>query len=322
MRGVAVTVFDEAIQALQSARDRLGDPFDAAVSTLLACSRNAVCTGMGKSGIVARKLAATLSSTGTSAVFLHPADACHGDLGMVRRGDVLVVLSNSGETAEVLAILPAVRRIGAGVLAITGQPRSSLARLADVNLDASTRDAGPHGLAPTTSTTVAQVLGDALAMTLMDRRGFRPQDFAALHPTGALGKRLLLKVSDVMHTGASLPSLDGGAAMSTVIEEMSSKGMGAVLIRGADGLLIGIVTDGDLRRALRRLGKDLLDGCAADIMTPRPLVVRDDARAADCVALMEDRPSQISVLPVVDAQGRPAGIVRIHDLVREGLAGR
>jgi arabinose-5-phosphate isomerase len=277
--------------------------------------------GVGKSGNVAQKIAATLTSTGTPAVFLHPSDALHGGLGIVGREDVVVAVSNSGETEEVLAMLPFLKSRAVPVVSIVGNLKSNLAARSDAVLDASvSQEACPLNLAPTTSTTVALALGDALALTLMQCKRVTPEEFALNHPAGRLGKRLMLRVCDLMHCGEANPTVPETAALLEVVRAISRGGLGAVSVVDAAGRLAGVITDGDLRRALERgrledLGR-LLGGA---VMTRDPVVTAPDELAYSALQLMENRPSQISVLPVVDAEHRPVGLLRLHDIIRSGL---
>jgi arabinose-5-phosphate isomerase len=292
-----------------------------AVSLLAACVGKVVTIGVGKSGHIAQKAAATLTSTGTPSVFLHPTDALHGGMGLVGGEDVCLLISNSGETAELLELLPYLQHRRAPVLAIVGNTQSSLARRADVVLDASVeQEACPLNLAPTTSTTVALAVCDALAMTLMSVKRLTPEDFALNHPGGRLGKRLTLKVSDLMHGGDENPTVSESASLLEVVQAISRGGLGAVCVATQGGRLAGIVTDGDLRRALERVRlEDLAGLTASGLMTRDPVVVAPDMLAHAALQLMENRPSQIAVLPVVDADGRAIGLLRLHDIVRSGL---
>lgn len=299
--------------AVASLIDRIGDPFVAACRLILDCKGRVVVSGIGKSGHVARKLAATLASTGTPAFFVHPAEASHGDLGMVTRDDVVIALSYSGHTDELLAIIVPLKRQGARLISITGDPDSPLARQSDVHLDGHIdREACPLNLAPTASTTAALALGDALAVALLDARGFDADDFARSHPGGSLGRRLLTLVSDVMRTGDALPTVPSGASLPAAILEVTRKRMGMTAVVAADGRLAGLFTDGDLRRVLERtteFGKLIVD----EVMTRSPTAIAPDALAVEAVRRMEER--RISQLPVVDAEGRMVGALHIHDLL-------
>lgn len=292
-----------------------------AVELLAGCRGKVVLLGVGKSGIVARKIAATLTSTGTIAVYLHPSDGLHGDLGIVTPVDVAVVLSNSGETDELTAMLPYLKHRGVPVIAIVGNLGSTLARGATVALDASVdKEACPFNLAPTTSTTVALVVGDALALTLMGLKGLTPSDFALNHPAGRLGKRLSLRVEDLMHAGECQPTVAPEATWIEVVGAITRGGLGAVNVVDERGALAGIITDGDLRRSVQAVGAHELERLRADaIMTRDPVSVPPGLLAYDALQLMENRPSQISVLSVVSNDGRAVGIIRLHDIVRNGL---
>ena len=293
---------------------RLDDRFVAAVGVLHGCRGRVIVTGMGKSGLIARKIAATLASTGTPAYFLHPAEGVHGDLGMVAREDVVLALSNSGETDEVLAVLPALKRLDIPLILLTGSLASALARQADIVLDVAVAEEGcPINLAPTSSTTAALAMGDALAMALLDLRGLGPDAYAALHPRGSLGWKSLFKVADLMHTGESMPMVSEQATMKEAIEEMSGKGLGMTTVVDGDGRLVGVVTDGDLRRQQLAHGATLLERRAVECMTRGPKVIGADELAAQALAVMEGR---ITSLVIVDAAGRPAGVIHVHDILR------
>jgi len=301
-----------AIVALST---RLGDAFVAAVALILHCRGRVVVSGIGKSGHIARKLAATLASTGTPAFFVHPAEASHGDLGMITPDDIVVMLSNSGETDELVLLTPHLKRQGAQIIALTGNEQSSLAQAADVHLDAAVdAEACPLGLAPTASTTAALALGDALALALLDARGFSVEDFARSHPGGPLGRRLLTRVRDVMVSGAAVPKVDARATLAQAVVEMSGKGMGMTAVVDAAGRIAGIFTDGDLRRCLDRT-RDVAGVKVADVMTPTPRTIDPDRLAIDCVDLMEAVP-KVTVLLVVDADRRLVGALHLHDLFR------
>jgi arabinose-5-phosphate isomerase len=294
---------------------RLAAPFVAAVTLILGCRGRVVVSGIGKSGHIARKLAATLASTGTPAFFVHPAEASHGDLGMITPDDVVVALSNSGETDELVLLMPHLRRAGARIIALTGNEQSSLAQAADVHLDAQVDiEACPLGLAPTASTTAALALGDALAVALLDARGFSVEDFARSHPGGALGRRLLTQVRDVMRTGSAVPAVGTDAMLAAAVVEMSGKGMGMTAVLDDDGRVTGIFTDGDLRRCLERI-RDVGAARVADVMTKTPRTIAPDRLAIDCVELMET-PPKVSQLLVVDDAGRLVGALHLHDLFR------
>lgn len=308
--------------AIRGAAERLDESFLHALELVDKCKGKVVTTGVGKSGIAARKLAATLTSTGCASVFLHPSEAMHGDLGIVNSEDVVIALSNGGESEELLAILPTLLMRGVPIIAIIGNPISTLAQRATVILDASIeREVCPLNLAPTTSVVVAMALGDALAMALEKRRGFRAEDYALNHPGGRLGRRLTLRVRDVMHWGEdALPQVPPDTPLMDVLCEMSAKGLGATCVTDADGKLLGLLTDGDLRRVAQKYGSEAFTKTAEALMTRTlSVVLSPDQLAYDALRLMEERPRQLSVAPVVDEAGGYLGLVRIHDLVRAGL---
>jgi arabinose-5-phosphate isomerase len=292
-----------------------------AVGLLAECRGKIVVLGLGKSGIIAQKIAATMTSTGTASIYLHPSDALHGGLGIIGEGDVVIALSNSGETDEVVALIPVLNQRNVPVIAIIGKRDSTLARTAAVVLDASvTTEACPFNLAPTTSTTVALAIGDALALTLMEVKGWTEADFAQNHPAGQLGKRLTLRVADLMHGGAAHPTLAPGAKWLEIITAITKGGLGAANVLDERGALAGIITDGDLRRAVATRRADELESLDCDaMMTRQPVVAAPELLAYDALRLMEDRPAQISVLPVVDGEGKCVGLIRLHDIVRSGL---
>ena len=292
---------------------QLDGNFERALDLLHECSGRVVVSGMGKSGIISRKIAATLSSTGTPAIFLSPAEAIHGDLGMVQKGDVVLALSDSGETKELVRLLEAIRRIGARIIALTGTPDSTLGKTSDVTLSCHvSEEACPMNLAPTASTTAALALGDALAMALSSRKGFKEEQFANLHPGGQLGKRLM-RVDSLMHSGAAMPATRRDAPMPEVLKEISQKKLGMTCIVDESGKLAGIVTDGDLRRHLTS-GKNLLDLRASDVMTSHPITVTPETLAAEALRVLEER--KITSLVVVDGDRQVRGVVHLHDLWR------
>jgi arabinose-5-phosphate isomerase len=309
-------VLDIEVRALGALRDRIDAPFARALDILLACRGRVIVTGVGKSGIVCRKIAATFASTGTPAFFVHAAEGAHGDLGTLVRGDVLLAVSYSGESAEVLGLLPAARRLGIPLLAISGRADSTLARAADIVLDVSVpEEACPLGLAPTASTTVTMALGDALAVALLEERGFSTEDFALLHPGGALG-RSLLRVEDLMHRGAELPLVREQASLHDTLLEITSKRLGVTGVVDGQGALAGIVTDGDLRRGLER-ATDIRTLTARDLMSATPKTIAGTALAAQAVAVMERH--AITSLFILGEQRRPAGVIHLHDLLRAGV---
>jgi arabinose-5-phosphate isomerase len=309
-----IEIESAAVAALAA---RLDDRFLHALDLVLACRGRVVVSGIGKSGHVARKIASTMASTGTPAFFVHPAEAMHGDLGMITRDDVLIALSYSGETEELLRIVPVIKRQGAQLVVITGNPDSALAREADALLDASVaEEACPLGLAPTASTTAALAFGDALAVALLDARGFGPDDFARSHPGGKLGLRLLTHVADVMRTGDALPLVGPGSTLSEVILEISRKGMGLALVVDAGQHLLGVFTDGDLRRLIDHV-PDLRSVLIDTVMNRSPRSIGPQALAVEAVALMEQH--RVSQLPVLDAKRRVVGALNMHDLFAAGV---
>jgi arabinose-5-phosphate isomerase len=299
-------------EALAELLARLDGRFEQAVELLLACKGRVVVTGMGKSGLIGRKIAATFSSTGTPAAFLHPAEAIHGDLGMLMREDVVVAVSYGGETEEIIALLETIKRLGLRMVTLTGHLRSTIAAASDVALDVSVKEeACSLNLAPTASTTVAMAMGDALAIALLERRGFSPGDFAALHPGGRLGKKLL-RVENLMHAGVAMPRVAATAKMPDVIYEISKKSLGMTTVVDAEGHLAGILTDGDLRRLMQQRGAATLDLLAGDCMTRNPQTIAPGELAGAALHMMEKR--KITSLVVVDAERRPLGVVHLHDL--------
>ena len=305
----------------QAASQLQSEQVERAVTLFAACHGKVVLVGVGKSGIVARKIAATLTSTGTIGIYMHPSDALHGDLGIVTSGDVALVLSNSGETDEVIAILPYLEHRQVPIIAIVGNLHSTLARKANVVLDASVaKEACPLNLVPTASTTVALAIGDALAITLMLAKGLTPQSFALNHPAGRLGKRLVLRVDSLMHSGPANPTISPQSLWIEIVSSISHGGLGAVNVINDTDRLEGLITDGDLRRAVQNLKATELETLrAAEMMVRDPVVVTPDVLAYDALQLMENRPSQISVLPVVDHERYCVGLIRLHDIVRSGL---
>jgi arabinose-5-phosphate isomerase len=310
-----VAVIEIETRAIDALRPRIDAAFVAACRLMLNCRGRVVAMGMGKSGHIARKIAATLASTGTPAFYVHPGEASHGDLGMITDADVVLALSNSGETDEVLTIVPVLRRQGNPLIAMTGRPTSTLANLADVHLDVTVpEEACPLGLAPTSSTSAALVMGDALAVALLDARGFTSDDFARSHPAGTLGRRLLLHISDVMHSGAEVPRVSESASLSEAVVEMSRKRLGMTAIVDAEDRLLGVFTDGDLRRALDDAGTDLRGTPVVKAMTRNPKTIGSDKLAVEAARLMEEH--HINALIVVDADRRVVGALNIHDLLR------
>jgi arabinose-5-phosphate isomerase len=309
---IARKVLEIEAQAIRDLIPRIDGGFERAGEALLACTGRVVVTGMGKSGIIGQKISATLASTGTPSLVLHPADAIHGDLGRIAKGDLVLAISHSGDTEEILALLPTLKRLGIPLLAMTGNPGSPLAVAAEVHLDVSIRqEACPLGLAPTASTTAALALGDALAMALLERRGFTEDDFAVLHPGGRLGRRLL-RVEDLMHTGDQVPRVGLATTMKDVLFEMTRKRLGFTTVVDAEGRLLGIISDGDLRRQMQRHGHGVLDRTAGECMTPNPILIPRRELAARALAVMEDR--KVTSLIVADEGGRVDGVLHLHDL--------
>lgn len=300
--------------------ERIDEHFKAAVEMIMACPGRTVITGMGKSGIIGRKMAATLASTGTPSFYLHPAEGIHGDLGMVTEGDVVIALSNSGETGEVLHILPSLRRIGAKLIAMVGNPNSTLAKNSDIVLNVGvTREACPLGLAPTSSTTAALAYGDAMALALLSKRKFTASQFAVFHPGGSLGRKLLLTVEDIMHSGTENPLVKADISVQDALFVITDKGLGAVSVVDDDNKMLGVLTDGDIRRGLSK-GVDFLKRPVTELMTASPKTITKEKLAAQALHIMEsNRPKPITVLPVVDAENHVIGLLHMTDLVRQGV---
>lgn len=299
---------------------RVDENFTAAVEMILACPGRTVITGMGKSGIIGRKMAATLASTGTPSFYLHPAEGIHGDLGMVTVGDVVIALSNSGETGEVLNILPSLRRIGAKIIAMVGSENSTLAKNADVVLNVGvSKEACPLGLAPTSSTTAALAYGDALALALLQRHHFTANQFAVFHPGGSLGRKLLLTVGDIMHSGNENPVVKGETTVQDALFVITDKGLGAVSVIDEKGIMLGVLTDGDIRRGLSK-GVDFLQRPVTELMTREPKTITKEKLAAQALHIMEsNHPKPITVLPVIDEEKHVIGLLHMTDLVRQGV---
>jgi arabinose-5-phosphate isomerase len=311
---LARETFDIEAAAVQGLKARVGESFAQAVQAMLALRGRVVVMGMGKSGHVGRKIAATLASTGTPAMFVHPAEASHGDLGMIKAIDLVLAISNGGESDEITVILPVLKRLGVPLVAMTGNAKSTLARHADMVLDSGVeKEACPLNLAPTASTTAQLALGDALALALLDARGFRAEDFARSHPGGALGRKLLTHLSDVMRTGDAVPRVPCDAAFSVLMREMSAKGLGASAVVDDAGKPVGIFTDGDLRRLIEK-GVDLRTMTARDVMHHGPRTIRDDSLAAEAAQMMEQH--RITSVLVVDGEGRLVGAINSNDLMR------
>ncbi len=307
-------------EALERLSARIDDEFEAAAQAILACKGRVIVSGIGKSGHVGQKIAASLASTGTPSFFMHPAEAFHGDLGMVTQNDIVLAISNSGETNEMINILPVIRRIGAKIIALCGRRDSTLGKNSDYFIDAGVeKEACPLGLAPTASTTAALAMGDALAMALLAARNFTEQDFAVFHPGGSLGRKLLLTVENVMRSGEDNPIIEAGRTAKEALFIMTSTGVGATSVVNAEGKFIGLVTDGDVRRCLAK-GPEFLNEPVEHFMTRNPETIAKDKLAASALSLMEKhQPRPITVLPVVDEQGMPLGIVHLTDLLRQGV---
>ncbi len=315
---LARAVIETEANAVRHLTTRIDGAFYRACEFMMRCPGRIVVTGMGKSGHIGGKIAATLASTGTPAFFVHPGEASHGDLGMITAQDVVLALSNSGETDEILTILPLIKRLGVPLISLTGNTASRLALEADVHLDISVeKEACPLGLAPTSSTTATLVMGDALAVSLLESRGFTADDFALSHPGGRLGKRLLLHVRDIMHTDAGIPRTDTNASLSEALVEMSRKGLGMTIIVDADNHVAGVFTDGDLRRVLDHGEVNVRELHIADCMTPDCKTIRPDQLAAEALQLMDSK--RINALPVVDDQQQLIGAINMHDLLRSGV---
>lgn len=314
----AKRVLEIETAAVNGLIDRIDKNFLMAVDMLYYCQGRVVVTGMGKSGLIGQKIASTLSSTGTPALFLHPAEGIHGDLGMVIQQDVVIAISNSGETEELLRLIPAIKRAGTPIIALSGNPSSTLSSYADLSLDVSVKEeACPLGLAPTASTTAALAMGDALAVALFSKRGFKKEDFALLHPGGNLGKQLLLKVEDIMHKGSSIPLIGEEADFGEAVAEIGKKGLGATGVVDKEGKLVGIVTDGDLRRMIQDHAEKAFALSSGQIMSRNPKTISPDQLGVRALSQMER--FEITSLFVLDEKRRPLGIVHIHDLLRAGV---
>lgn len=313
----ALNAINIELKAVEALTDRVDDSFVKACEVIMACKGRVVVTGMGKSGHIGHKIAATLASTGTPSFFVHPGEASHGDLGMITSQDVVLAISNSGNTGEVLTILPLIKRMGSPLISMTGNPDSTLAREAEANLDVSVEmEACPLGLAPTSSTTATLVMGDALAVALLEARGFSAEDFAFSHPGGALGRRLLLRVSDIMHTDDRIPRVQENTPLAGALLEISLKGLGMTTVVNDEGKLVGIFTDGDLRRTLDR-SIDIQKTLIRDVMTRNSRVIHDDQLAAEALHVMEEL--KINALPVLNRNEELIGAINMHDLLRAGV---
>ncbi len=317
LRELGLAVIRVEAQAIFALAEQINDDFVTACKLLFACTGRVVVIGMGKSGHIAGKIAATLASTGTPAFFVHPGEASHGDLGMITRHDVVLALSNSGETEEIIRILPLIKRLGVPLIAMTGNPASTLSSIATVHLNVAVeQEACPLGLAPTSSTTAALVMGDALAVSLLDARGFTRDDFALSHPGGSLGRRLLLRVSDIMHSDEDMPTVPSTALISSALLEMTEKKLGMTAIVDESNRVIGIFTDGDLRRTLAR-NIDIQNTAISVVMTPQCALISANILAAEAMQIMEQK--KINALIVVDEQNIAVGALNMHDLIRAGI---
>ncbi len=317
LRELGLAVISVEAQAISALAEQINDDFVAACKLLFACEGRVVVIGMGKSGHIAGKIAATLASTGTPAFFVHPGEASHGDLGMITRHDVVLALSNSGETEEIVRILPLIKRLGVPLIAMTGNPASTLSNISTVHLNVAVeQEACPLGLAPTSSTTAALVMGDALAVSLLDARGFTRDDFALSHPGGSLGRRLLLRVSDIMHCNGDMPSVPSTALIGSALLEMTEKKLGMTAIVDELNRVIGIYTDGDLRRTLAR-NIDIQNSTISEVMTPQCTLISANILAAEAMQIMEQK--KINALIVVDENNIALGALNMHDLIRAGI---
>ncbi len=314
MIDIAYRVIDIEIEALSNLKVNLGESFSQCINKILELDSRVVMCGMGKSGIIAKKVAASLASTGTSSFYMHPGEAYHGDLGMITPNDVVIALSNSGETDEIVALLPVIKRLNTPLITLTGNPDSTLAKTSNINIDVSIKkEACPLGLAPTSSTTAALAMGDAIAIALLEVRGFSEDDFALSHPGGTLGRRLLLRVDDIMHTGEDIPKVNENATLGEALIEMSKKGLGVTSIVNNDGTVLGVFTDGDLRRTLDS-GVDFKSCHVKDVMTKNGKEIPANSLAASALALMETH--RINALVVIDEENKLVGMLNMHDLLR------
>ena len=316
--GIAKKVLRTEADAVLALTEKLNSSFVKAIEMISRSRGRVVISGMGKSGLVGKKIAATLASTGTPAFFLHPAEASHGDLGMVTSDDVIIAISNSGETDELIGLIPFLKRFNVGLIAMTGNPDSTLSKRADVHLDVSVKEEACHlGIVPTASTTATLAMGDALAVVLLMQRGYREEDFAFFHPGGSLGKKLFIKVKDLMHTGDSLPLVSPDILMTRAVVEISSKRLGLTIVIDNDQKVLGIVTDGDVRRGIEKWDKALFDMKAGDVMSKNPKMISEDELAAKALSIMENH--SITALIVPDEDGKAKGIIHLHDILKQGI---
>jgi arabinose-5-phosphate isomerase len=315
---IAKKVLKTEAEAIFALIERLGSNFEKAVESIYECKGRVVVTGMGKSGLVGKKIAATLASTGTPAFFLHPAEAGHGDLGMVTSRDVLLAISNSGETEEIVRLIPFLKRFNLRLVSITGNPNSTLSRAADVTLDVSVKEeACPFGIVPTSSTTATMAIGDAMAVALLVKKGLKEEDFAFFHPGGSIGKKLLITVKDIMHKGDAIPKVSIGTPMSKAVIEMSSKRLGHAIVLDNNDRVAGIMTDGDVRRGLEKWAGRLFELTAEEVMSKNPKTISEEELAAKALSIMENY--SITALIVSDGDGRAIGIIHLHDILKQGI---
>jgi len=315
---IAKRVLKIEADAILALTDKLNSGFEKAVEVIYKSKGRVVVTGMGKSGLVGKKIAATLASTGTPAFFLHPAEATHGDLGMVTANDVIIAISNSGETEELVGLIPFLKRFNVSLISMTGNSNSTISKAADVTLDVSVKEeACPLGIVPTASTTATLAMGDALAVALLIKRGYKEEDFAFFHPGGSLGKKLFIKVKDLMHTGDALPLVSPDISMTKAVMEISSKRLGVAIVVDSDKKILGVITDGDLRRGIEKWGKAVFDMKAGEVMTKNPKTISEDELAAKALAIMESK--SITSLAVPDSDGKAKGIIHLHDILRKGI---
>lgn len=315
---IAKKVLKTEAEAVYALIDKLNSDFEKAVDIIFSSKGRVVVTGMGKSGLVGKKIAATLASTGTPAFFLHPAEASHGDLGMVTERDVIIALSNSGETGELIRLIPFLKRFGIKLISMTGNPTSTLANVSDVTLDVSVKEeACPMGIVPTASTTATMAMGDALAVALLIKRGLNEKDFAFFHPGGSIGKKFFIRVKDLMHTGDRLPTVSLDTPMAKAVIEISSKRLGHAIVLDKKGRIAGVITDGDVRRGLEKRGKKLFELTTEEIMTRNPKTISEEELAAKALSIMENY--SITALVVPDEKGIPVGIIHLHDILRQGI---
>lgn len=315
---IAKKVLRTEADAVVGLIEKLDSNFEKAIDIIFRSKGRVVVTGMGKSGLVGKKIAATLASTGTPAFFLHPAEATHGDLGMVTADDVIIAISNSGETEELVGLIPFLKRFNVNLISMTGNPDSTLSKAADVTLDVSVKEeACPLGIVPTASTTATLAMGDALAVALLIKRGYKEEDFAFFHPGGSLGKKLFIKVKDLMHARESLPVVSQDTPMTKAVMEISSKRLGVTIVTGSNNRILGIITDGDLRRGIEKWGKAVFDMKAGEVMTENPKTISEDELAAKALSIMESK--SITSLVVPDEAGKAKGIIHLHDILKQGI---